>query len=257
MPLLNDELSLWEIAFRWAGHDPDKFWLRIPLPVRDNVRTLMDAILQGHLFCTTLALEKWDPKSDAPPELFIRHYIDQIYDCIGGGRFDRKLLKWARIERWSMQQWCERRGIPLPEFWFPPGWKLDYLWQDADERSSEPQETDARTNEKPKLPSGDVEYPTTPSPEGAGSPTSSHTSESEDEGRRKLDKRQRARIACQEVATRLWQRQPDASKKSIAASPEVQKVAGGEDWDFAVVEQWLSEIDSRDPSKKRGPKKKT
>lgn len=151
MPLLNDELSLWEIAFRWAGHDPDKLRVRIPLPVRDNFRTLMDAILNGHLFCTTLALEKWGPNSGSPPEFFIRHHIEETYACIFGERYDRKLLKWARIERWSMQQWCERRGIPLPEFWFPPGWKFEYERPDenSDDESLVPQQTEASTGEEP------------------------------------------------------------------------------------------------------------
>lgn len=40
----------------------------------------------------------------------------------------RKLLKWAQIEREALQEWCERQGVPLPEFWFPPGWKLKYEW---------------------------------------------------------------------------------------------------------------------------------
>jgi hypothetical protein len=26
----------------------------------------------------------------------------------------------------DFHEWCERRGITLPEFWFPPGWKLQY-----------------------------------------------------------------------------------------------------------------------------------
>lgn len=81
--------------------------------------------------------------------------------------------------------------------------------------------------------------------------------EGEAEGKRKLDKRQRVKIACQEVAIRLWQTQPSADMKVIAGSPEVQKLAGGEEYEFVVVLRWLSEIDPRDPSKRRGPKKKT
>jgi hypothetical protein len=59
MSLVNAELSLWEIAFRWAGHDPDQFWFRLPLTVRDNFRTLMDAVLHGHLDSESLALDKY------------------------------------------------------------------------------------------------------------------------------------------------------------------------------------------------------
>lgn len=140
MPLLNDELPVWDIAFRWAGYDPDKLWIRIPLPVRDNFRILMDAILQGHLPCYTLSLEKRHSESLSPPEFFIRHHIDKVDECIWGQKFDRKLLRWASIDRWAMQQWCERRSIPPPEFWFPPGWKTEYdvnnhAWQKALKRA--------------------------------------------------------------------------------------------------------------------------
>ena len=64
MALLHHDLSLWEIAFRWTGRDPDSLWLRIPLPVRDNFRTLMDAVLNGHLDYYTLSLKKWNPEND-------------------------------------------------------------------------------------------------------------------------------------------------------------------------------------------------
>src|SRR5450755_1375303 len=128
MALLNEQLSLWEISFRWAGLDADRLWLRVPLNVRDNVRTLVDAILRMHLSCMTLSIEKWTPESDAPPEFFIRHHLDDVYACIAGKAIPRKLLRFALVDRWDMYLWCGRQGVPLPEFWFPPGWKLAYEW---------------------------------------------------------------------------------------------------------------------------------
>jgi hypothetical protein len=80
--------------------------------------------------------------------------------------------------------------------------------------------------------------------------------EREAAGKRALDRRQRAKIACQEVARRLWAKQPTALKKSIAVSREVQEIAPGSDFELEVVERWLSEIDARHPDSKRGPKKK-
>ncbi len=256
MPLLNDELSVWEIAFRWADHDPDKLWIRCPLLVRDNFRTLLDAILNGHLFCTTLALEKWDPNAGSQPEFFIRHYIDEVHACIQGQRFNRKLLRFAVIERWSMQQWCERWGIPLPAFWFPPGWNIEY------ERPGEGLDASS-----PKSPQPDVDslapqqtessMSLCPAPAAEKPEETATERESVADGKRTLDRRQRGKIACQEVAIRLWRTQPGADMKVIAGSQEVQKLAGGEDYEFEVVLRWLSEIDPRDPAKKRGPKKKT
>ena len=54
MPLLNEQLSIWEIGFRWAGYDPHSFWLRIPQPVRDRFRTLIQEIYESRLECHTL-----------------------------------------------------------------------------------------------------------------------------------------------------------------------------------------------------------
>lgn len=132
MALLSTELSLWEAAFRWSGHDPDRMWFRLPLTVRDNFRTLMDAILQGHLECSSLSLEKYQGDDREEASFHIRYWLDDVNACIWGKKFDRKLLKRASIDRNSFFEWCERRGIPLPEFWFPSGWQIEYKWPNED-----------------------------------------------------------------------------------------------------------------------------
>ena len=126
MAVLNEHLSVWEIGFRWAGRDPDRLWLWLPLAARDNFRNLMVAILQAELLCISISLEKPTNNPDLPPEFSIYRYLDDVEACIAGHRFNRKLLRLAIIDRYGFMTWCERRGIPLPEFWFPPGWKLDY-----------------------------------------------------------------------------------------------------------------------------------
>jgi len=231
MPLLSDELSVWEIAFRWAGCDPDRVWLRFPLPVRDNFRMLMDAILNGHLDCFTLALTKWNPKTDDEytKPFFIRSHLDAVEDCVSGSRFDRKLLRWARIERWAMQQWCERRGVPLPEFWFPPGWKLEYEWPDDDS-------------------AGDQAAPAMAGESASG--------ESTDERKQRIDKRHRIQMACQQIALAIWSKEPKLTIKEIANRDEVQELGGGSEYEIETVQEWISAVDTRDPSKKRGRKRK-
>jgi hypothetical protein len=259
MAVLNDSLSVWEIGFRWVGYDPGRLWIWIPLPVRDNFRMLMDAILQGHLYCDTLGLEKHSPIYADLPQMGIRYWLDDVNAAIEGQSFNRKLLKWAVVERWSMQRWCERRGIPLPEFWFPPGWNLDYEWPDdsePDEAVSSPVADNGGSEDtaaSPELvPTPDPGPEPTPQAEAMLPPAD----EREAAGKRALARSQRAKIACQEVARRLWAKQPTATKKSIAASAEVQEIAPGSDFEFEVVERWLSEVDPRNPDHKRGPKKK-
>ena len=61
MPLLSDNLTVWEIGFRWAGLEPDQRWLRIPLCSVTNL-AFVTLILQGHLYSDTLALEKVGPQ---------------------------------------------------------------------------------------------------------------------------------------------------------------------------------------------------
>lgn len=123
MPLLAGSLSVWEIAHRWAGYDPDSFRFRHPLLVKDYFKLLLDAILDGQLFCETLTLAKRPTDSKADPKYYIRSHLDDINAGIWGGRYNRKLLKWASIQRDDFQEWCEALSIPLPEFWCPSGWK--------------------------------------------------------------------------------------------------------------------------------------
>jgi len=39
--------------------------------------------------------------------------------------YDRRFLRRHMIHRWEFANWCDKAGIPFPEFWFPPGWKTD------------------------------------------------------------------------------------------------------------------------------------
>jgi hypothetical protein len=54
----------------------------------------------------------------------------------------------------------------------------------------------------------------------------------------------------------VWKKTPGADVKVIANSPEVQDFAGGSESDFDVLVRWLGEVDPRDPSKRRGPKRR-
>jgi hypothetical protein len=229
MALLNDTLSVWEIGFRWAGYDPAGVWWRIPLPVRDNFRVLMDAILQAHLECVSLSMRKGPSEDfDLPPEFFIRYHLDEVEACIAGRTFNRRLLRFAQIERPAFQDWCERHAIPLPEFWFPPGWS-DYRWPSEDPE-------DAAKDEEGVAAAV------------AGSPA-------EDRDRTGLRPVQRARIACQQIARALWKTDPTLTIAAMVERDEIQRLGGAASWVPEVVRRWLSEVDERDPNKKRGRRK--
>lgn len=227
MPLLNDKLSLWEIAFRWEGLDPDRYYWRIPLEVRDRFRLLADEIHRGHLECSTMFMEKWRPDrdDDAPPEFFIYYWLDKIVECVHGRQYDRKMLKWAYIERWAMLQWCERQGVPLPEFWFPSGWKIEFEWPDHDESEDATPATDDKI-------------------------------ESSKDKTARIDKHHRTKMACQQLALWIWGKEPKLTIRDVANRQEIQTMAGGSEYDFETVTEWLGEVDPRNPSNKRGRKRK-
>ena len=117
MPLLDDDLTIWDIGFRWAGKNPALPWPLIPMEVKDNFRLVVRAITEGDLYCGTLT----NNIGSTWPKTLLRYAAEAIEACIDGKRYDRKFLKQHAILRWEFAQWCEKAGIPFPEFWFPPG----------------------------------------------------------------------------------------------------------------------------------------
>jgi hypothetical protein len=228
MPLLNDDLSLWEIAHRWNNADPDKIhWFGLPLEVKDSFRLMMNAILSTELV-SSLSMEKWHPGSDSPPESFIRYYIDDIYACIGGHKFNRKLFKSVGIERWYFQKWCEMYNIPLPEFWFPSGWKIEPDRIFADESEEIDDEADDLTNKD-------------------------ETNADKDS---KLKANQKAKIACQQIAEYLWKEQPSINITDMVKHELIQKYGGGAHYENETIRRWIQVVAPAHIQGKRGRPKK-
>lgn len=252
MALLNDSLSVWEIGFRWAGLAPRIDWLPIPLGARDNLRLMMGAIQQMHLACVTLSTEKWLPDSESPPEFFVRHHLKSIEDCIGGRRYSRKFLKFALIDRWDFFLWCRRQGIPLPEFWFPPGWKLAYAWPE------EPQIYDI--NGVPVLDETRAIL-VEPYFERTGNEPAVQTLrrvDGEASGEVNLRHNQRARMACQFVAEILWKKSPDMTIAAVVKHEAIQMYCDGKRYDAETVRDWVKVVAPEAVRQKRGrPRKET
>jgi hypothetical protein len=252
MALLNDRLTLWEISFRWAGLDPGRAWLRIPLAVKDNARTLLDAVWQMHLHCATLAMEKWAPDSELPPKFFIRYHLGAIRTCVEEGHFPRRLLRWAVIERWDLYLWCKRQGVPLPEFWFPPGWRLTYMWPEEPQLYGED-----------GVPLVEAAVPLVEAAgEVAASPVATREEEAADathgprSGEEKLRHNQRAKIACQVVAETLWRRMPQTTIAAMVKHEEIQMLCGASHYDDETVRSWIKVVAPDAVRKKRGRPRK-
>lgn len=232
MSLVSEELSVWEISFRWAGFDPDRVYPLYPLEVKDNFKLLMDAVLNGQIYCETLLLAKRPSGSIADPQYYVRTHLDEIYNCIWGKRYNRKLLHWALISRDDFFEWCERRGVPLPEFWFPQGWKYDFEWPEFGTRASW-----ARHQE--------------PSQEGGFSvrfelPDNDESTLTDDESNEvkkgsATDTKNIIKLCAQNIAIQIWKEEKDKTIAEMARDERVLKYSGAVR-DHETIRKWLREV---------------
>lgn len=121
MRVFDDALSLWQIGLRWAGSDPDKFYLFLPLAAKDNFRWLITEIINEHLRAINISPEKYEYRTEEDPEdpkFYVRFWLKEFYSCMDGRRYSKKLLKFIVITRDDLMDWAQARGYPLPSFWF-------------------------------------------------------------------------------------------------------------------------------------------
>jgi hypothetical protein len=244
MPLVVDQLQLWTIGFKWAGRDPDRPWLRIPPDVRDNFSTLLEAILSEHLECMTLASEKYTGDDPEVAKCYIRYWLDDVNAAINGAHYNRKLLKWAVVDRGAFQDWCERRSIPLPEFWFPPGW-TDYRWPEYDQPELAPAVAapDPILNEAAGI---EQASEASPAPLSAELPP------------KELRDNQIARIASQHIARVIWKDEPDKTIAAMCKDERVLRYGGAQYYAEPVVRRWIKVVAPRRSQRQKGtPKKKS
>ncbi len=243
MPLVVDQLQIWTIGFKWAGFDPAGLWPRIPETVRDNFSTLLEAVLSEHLDCSTLSSEKYAGDDRQIASMHIRFWLDDVYAAVHGQYFSRKLLKHAVIERQAFQDWCERRTVPLPEFWFPPGW-TDYQWPEYDPRSE--------LNEEPPKPAlvGVENFHSQASQQTPDEPAPIEPPPKE------LRDNQIARIASQQVARVIWKEDAEKTIAAMCKDDRVLKYGGAQYYAEEVVRRWLKEVAPEEVSAKRGRPKK-
>ena len=243
MPTLSNSLSVWEIAHRWAGYDPDTFRLRLPLLVKDYARLLFKEILDAHLFCETLIQAKRPSNSKADPRYYIRSHLDAINMCISGKRYKRSLMKWAEIPRHEFEDWCGRYSIPLPEFWFPPGWNRKYAspWYGPGAfyvYHIEPEEP------------GGVSYGfdiPDAGPDDGELPIDDSSQNEPD----KLGASQQAKFVAQRMAKLLWKENPDRTITDMARDADILKYSGAAHY-LSALPKWLSEVAPKHIKGKRG-----
>ena len=264
MPLTADNLSIWDISFRWAGYDPDHLWLRFPLTVKDNFRLLMNAILHGEIMCESLTIAKLPEESKADPRFYIRTYIDEVYDCIHGVRYNRKLLKWAGLDRMELHEWCERRGIPLPEFWFPSGWKLEFEMPEFGTSAMWAVHVEPETEgdfsiryDRPLFGNNEESYQHLEANAiSKDCSTSTHNSVNSPEKEKTLRDCQRIKLACLQIASVIWKNDPNRTIASVVQDELIQKYGGANFYQEETVREWVKEIASPEVKSRRGRPRK-
>lgn len=226
MSILIDELSVWDISFRWAGYDPRKVYFRIPLEAENYARTLIDAIHKAELLCETITLEKREFDKDEK-KLSFYYWVDDFFSTTSGQFVSRDLLKWAHISRYDFMQWCQRMNAPLPEFWFPNGWNLEY---ELPENELSPGHLyimkewpdDARKEYLANLKESSLDKTT--QSDAASRPN------------------QKARIACQTIASNIWKKDPTMTIADMIKRPEIQDLGGARSYVPDVVRRWLAKV---------------
>lgn len=131
--------------------------------------------------------------------------------------------------RWDFMQWCEMFGIPLPGFWFPPGWKIepDRFMDDESE------EIDGESNDL------------------------ANKDETNADRESKLRANQKAKIACQQIAEHLWKELPEINIANMVEHDFIQKYGGGAHYENETVRSWIQDLAPSNIKGKRGrPKKK-
>lgn len=220
MALLNHHLTVWELAHRLNGLDPDRWhWFGYPLPLKDSFRMLLDQILAGNLASSLILTKREYAKEPSDPEFYIRTHLDDIYACIAGARYPKKMLKHVLIWRDDFRTWCQESQHPLPEFWFA----VDWVYSDPEEQGLE-MENQANPDQGPV---------------------------------NKLRPNQKKRIACQQIAEVIWK--DDEPSMTITAMIEhnlIKKYGGANYFEDETVRNWLSEVAPEGVRGRRGRRRK-
>lgn len=217
----------------------------------------MDAVLSADIPCETISLEKrhFDP---VEREFSVYFWIDDIYACMFGHKFNRTLLRHASIGRYDLQLWCERRNIPLPEFWFPLGWNLEYELPEDEIRPghyyirkdwTEEQWAEWRKERGEIEREGACEGSSADTLPGSDGELSSvaednilDATEKREVAIKKLRPNQEIAVACRQIAKAMWKEDPNRFYPSIIQDELIQKYGGAASYDDDTVRGWIKAV---------------
>ena len=129
-------LSIWEIAHRWHGEDPEQTdQKRLPLVVRDTIRSLTRGIhYEGLRVVNNRGVENHSAFHPQSEKNYTAEEIqNKLSESYEKSFFDRGFLEAVCLEREDLGKWCQEKGIALPVFWFSD----QKSWADVSEGTPE------------------------------------------------------------------------------------------------------------------------
>jgi len=216
--MINTHLSIWEIAHRWFDIGPDNSDpTNLPSNVQDAIRFICRAALEGKLnLYDMIVMRTVDANKDAGIDARIELFPLDTHPASLDECLDRKYDKES----------------------------LDSLYVDGDDLFIY---CTKLNNEFPPFWFDQIVEPyLSDKDQSAASPQNPIPSRPN-----QLDK-----IICQRIGIKLWGNNLNLTKKEVAVSPEIQDIGNGSEYQLETIEEWLAEVDPRDPSKKRGRKRK-
>lgn len=256
-------LSLWEVAHRWTGYDPNESAPgKLPPAVKDALFSMMRAqansalrvvapngkILKDRDYVDAENFRvddenEWDGSEEHRYELYLE-LIDRItqrrdkliadHGAILQNEkpITRAYFESIHVNQTDLARWAMKESLPFPEFWFSVDERKEF------EQPSQPdhdQDLALLITKPNRLTEIDI-----------------------DNFWQRLADKQRHRVLCRAVAEELWRKDKTLTIADIVKNPVIQGYCGGAYYtDPKTLRNWVSDLDPRLPEEKRGrPTKK-
>ncbi|QSP93845.1 hypothetical protein LPB19_11625 [Marinobacter salinisoli] len=265
-----DHLSIWEIAHRWHNTDPNTSDPDAPpLPVQDLLRSITNMQVRHHLPILTKAgvelksernfpsfsehlagiekphdlknedvwyaemretyferKERWCKRHDEAAEGLEQCYKYRVYD--------KEKLDSIHLDRGIIEEFCRKKGVDLPDFWFTKEEKERFA-EGEDVEDTVAKETSPSDDEEPLTTVGKIKQAEA------------------DRFWSRLTDAQRHRMLCREVAGNLWKADKTLTQGAIMDHPVIREYCGAKYYtDPNTVRNWIKDLDPRPEDKRRG-----
>lgn len=280
-----DHLSVWEVAHRWHGFDPNTTDPKaLPLAVQDTLRTITRLQFNHELtVCNKRGIVLKDERSLVDFENFlvpeftksnqsehdevcettgetIRVVVNELYEDPESGLSDEQ--RWDRYEEFS-GNWVKRHNALVKDF---PKCFNDRIYEKATlENVHIDKKSVKELSESRQIPLPDFWFTESEAKQHllklAGDETKEEApqfsgrvkQEQINEFWQKLSDKQKHRLLCREIAKELWRADPTRTIANICRDDGIQTYGGGRYYTGAdTLREWIKDLDPRPDESKKG-----